>query len=896
MVPLVVVTGIVILLAMYTTKYALLLLPPLWVLMNLMARRDAHIFNLALLKLKTKGNAACNNYYGATAFLASDYDAIDITELNNSMKLNERVTLTGYIPYSSHIADYVIKTKNNDLISTWEIGGSQFECSSDTTCEILTSQINNLIKSFEGQPVTFYVHNIRESFKDSFQVKSGNQFADRISELYYASIDKHPFRCNRLFFTVCYMPFVGLDKVESRRMPDGAKQLALDGALKEMDEICQTLNVALSRFCPVRLGLYEENGRVYSSQVAFYQRLLTGRWRKVAVSRQPFWQTLGTADLFFSTDAGQSRDIDGDLFFRGLEIKDYSPETLTGVLDALLYAPCDYTMTHSFTCMAKGESQKYIRQTLKRLKSAGDDALSQREDLLVALDMLQAGAISFGKYHFSLMVVSGDTESLIKDANVVSNAFTDLGITPTLATLSLAAGYLAQMPGVYGFRPRLAPVSSENFAELASFHNFYPGKRSHNPWGDAITILKTPSGSAHYLNLHNSMLGKDDFNEKNPGNTGIIGTTGSGKTMTMTFIQQMVQKYGQSETFSPQAKVKRQTTVYFDKDRGAEMNIRSLGGKYFRVKYGEDTGWNPFRLEPTRRNVNNVKKLMTILCTRGGQTLTPRDEKRLSAGVDAVMLGLPFEDRSFGITRLLENLPEPPTKEAQENGLRIRLQKWAQGGEYGWVFDNDADTFEIDCDNFGIDGTEFLDDEAICAPISFYLLYRVTSLLDGRRLIMFMDEFWKWLLDRAFSDFAYNMLKVIRKLNGVFIAATQSPDEILKSPIAAAVIEQCSTKIFLPNPNADYKDYVEGLKVSPEVFGIVKSLDPLSRQFVIVKSPLRRGDTENFTALATLDLSGLGSNLKIMSGSSDNLEIFDDIWRDGMTPDEWVDRYLSMAI
>ncbi len=62
--------------------------------------------------------------------------------------------------------------------------------------------------------------------------------------------------------------------------------------------------------------------------------------------------------------------------------------------------------------------------------------------------------------------------------------------------------------------------------------------------------------------------------------------------------------------------------------------------------------------------------------------------------------------RVYGITRMLENLPEPATKEAQENGLSIRLSQWAQGGEFGWVFDNESDTFDIsNCDNFGIDGT-----------------------------------------------------------------------------------------------------------------------------------------------------------------------------------------------
>ncbi|EBS7983644.1 hypothetical protein CEJ09_17650, partial [Salmonella enterica] len=44
----------------------------------------------------------------------------------------------------------------------------------------------------------------------------------------------------------------------------------------------------------------------------------------------------------------------------------------------------------------------------------------------------------------------------------------------------------------------------------------------------------------------------------------------------------MQQKYGREDSFSPDAKTKRLTTVYLDKDRGAEMNIRALGGRYYR--------------------------------------------------------------------------------------------------------------------------------------------------------------------------------------------------------------------------------------------------------------------------------------------------------------------------
>ncbi|MBS0847042.1 VirB4 family type IV secretion/conjugal transfer ATPase [Citrobacter sp. JGM124] len=897
LVPLVIVSGAIILLAIYLTQLLLLFLPLSWFVMNQMARKDAHIFGLAFLRLKTRGNTTCNTHYNATALLANDYDAVDIPEFINPMRLNQRATLTQYIPYSSHIHKQVIKTRSSDLIATWEIGGTAFECDTEQNLDILSAQFNNLIKSFEGRPITFYVHNIRETYHDQFAGYSGNNFADRVSQRYYSAIEKHPFRRNRLFFTACYRPFVGLDKVERKRMSNGQKQHALDSALKDMLEICQTLESSLARFTATPLGAYEEKGRVFSSQLSFYQRLLSGVWHKTAVTDTPFYQSIGTTDLFFTDDAGQSNNVSGKTFFRGLEVKDYPAESFTGIMDVLLYAPCDYVLTQSFTCMAKDEAQKHIKQTAKRLRSTEDDALSQQDDLFVALDMLQAGHIAFGKYHFSLMVSAPDTKRLIKDTNGLINAFTDLGITPTLSTLSLPAAYLAQLPGVYTLRPRLVPISSQNFAELASFHNFDSGKRDNNPWGEALCVLKTPSGGAYYLNLHNSMLNKDDFNQKNLGNTSVIGTAGSGKTMLMAFIQIMMQKYRHPASFSHQARTQRLTSVYFDKDRGAELNLRALGGQYYKVKSGEPTGWNPFRLPATKRNLNFIKKLMRILCTRNGQTLFPRDELRLSQAVDAVMQALPAEHRGFGITRLLENLTEPPTKEAQENGLRVRLSQWAQGGEYAWVFDNDRDSFDIgECDNFGIDGTEFLDDADVCAPISFYLLYRVTSLLDGRRLVIFMDEFWKWLNDPVFADFAFNVLKVIRKLNGIFIPGTQSPAEILTNPISPAVVEQCGTQIFMANPKADRQDYVEGLKVAPEIFDIIKNLDPLSRQFVVVKSPLKKGDLGNFAALVTLDLSGLGTYTKVLSSSADNLEIFDALFQDGMKPEDWLTRYLQLAL
>jgi len=337
--------------------------------------------------------------------------------------------------------------------------------------------------------------------------------------------------------------------------------------------------------------------------------------------------------------------------------------------------------------------------------------------------------------------------------------------------------------------------------------------------------------------------------------------------------------------------------VFLDKDRGAELNIRALGGEYFSVKSGEPTGWNPFYLPKSRRNSAFIKSLIKLLVTRNGESISSREETLISKSVDAVLDMEPLDNRQYGITRMLEHMSEATTELDRKNGLVVRLAHWAQGGQFGWVFDNAEDSFDVAQSSiFGVDGTEFLDDRDTCTPIAFYLLFRITQLLDGRRMVIFLDEFWKWLGDVAFKDFVYNKLKTIRKLNGLVIPATQSPDEILKSDISRAVVEVCGTQIFMANPQADYDDYVHGFKITPQAFAIIKSLDPASRQFVIKKSSFKKGDEKSFYALVTLDLAGLGKYTKVLSSSADNLEVFDGLFKDRMLPDEWLGSYLELSV
>ncbi|MDR2031364.1 MAG: hypothetical protein LBP86_03700 [Azoarcus sp.] len=53
------------------------------------------------------------------------------------------------------------------------------------------------------------------------------------------------------------------------------------------------------------------------------------------------------------------------------------------------------------------------------------------------------------------------------------------------------------------------------------------------------------------------------------------------------------------------------------------------------------------------------------------------------------------------------------------------------------------------------------------------------------------------------------------------------------------VLSQTATRIFLPNPEADRDDYVNGFKLTEREFQIVKELGEKSRQFLIKR--IRKG-------------------------------------------------------
>ncbi|MDD3465172.1 MAG: VirB4 family type IV secretion/conjugal transfer ATPase [Candidatus Cloacimonetes bacterium] len=788
---------------------------------------------------------------------------------------NERA-VAPFIPYSSHITPNTIITRDGDFMRTWKVAGIAHEAADADVVQLRLDQLNTMLRSVGSSNVAIWTHNVRRQTSDRLNSVFDNDFCRELDKKYFDSFAGYRMMANELYLTLIYRPNpsrMGRAITKAgRRSIDEIKD-EYRQSIRKLDDLAAQVEASMRRYDLEQLTTYEDdNGALCSRMLEFLNFLVSGDWQKVRVPKAPLYDYLGTSWVFVGTETIEVRSPTRTRFAQCLDFKDYTAHTEPGMLNSLMYEDYEYVITQSYSFYSKAEGKKYLERQQKQLMNAEDGSLTQIEQMTEAIDELIQGAFTMGEYHYSLMIFGSSIEETRRNVSSAMAIVQDLGFLAAMVSTATDAAFYAQLPCNWFYRPRVAGLTSKNFAALASFHNFAAGKRDGNPWGQAVTLLKTPSGQPLYFNYHASKDDEDAYDKKLLGNTRVIGQSGAGKTVLLGMLLAQSQKY---KLNSPTG----YTDVFFDKDRGAELAIRAIGGKYLALENGKPTGFNPFQMEPTEDNILFLEKLVRKLISGEHQRVTTADELRISQAVRTVMR-MPRELRR--LMTVTQNMTEGTDKEDRENSVVKRLSRWCQGGPFGWVLDNPEDQLNFTThSSYGFDGTEFLDNDLVRTPISMYLLHRMESVIDGRRFIYYMDEFWKWLLDDAFSDFAFNKQKTIRKQNGLGVFATQSPADVLKSDISRAIIEQCATEIYLPNPKADYHEYVDGFKCTAAEFEIIKGFNEDSRLFLV-----KQGHS---SAIARLDLGGFDDELAVLSGSTDNIELLHQIMNEvGEDPRNWL--------
>ncbi len=768
-----------------------------------------------------------------------------------------------HLPFARHVDDVTIETRDGLLMQTIRVGGLLFETADTDELNYRAELRDAMLRAVSTSRFAIYHHMLRRKADATLGGDFPDEFSRKLDETWRARLSARHMFVNELFLTVVSRPVQGkvglvdrIRRVVARSVTDD--QAAFADGKRALDAATEALLASLSSYMPRLLSVYSTPQGPRSEPLEFHSCLYNADLRPVGLphgdlgDHLPFRRVSFGQDAFELGPAGGLRRSFGAI----VSIKDYPSQTLPGMFDELYRMPFEMAVSQSFAFVERGETLNRMNLSLRRMRSTDDEAISLRDELAQAKDDVAAGRAAFGQHHASIAIHAENLDDLDSQTAEVLATLADLGMIGVREDIALEPAFWAQFPGNFKYIARPSLVSTRNFAGFASLHNFPIGKPRGNHWGEAVTLFETTAAGPYFFSFHQNDL----------GNFTVIGPSGSGKTVILNFL------LAQARKFSPKI-------IFFDKDRGAELFIRAIGGQYDRLKPDRTSGLNPLVLE---ENAVNRQFLIDWLTLLAGAADT-QELALIKDAVDANFAQIHSHRRLRFLVELFRGHARPASGD-----LYARMRPWWGDGERAWLFDNEHDQTDLSADTIGFDMTAILDDPVARTPAMLYFFHRVEERLDGTPSIIVVDEGWKALDDEVFVRRIKDWEKTIRKRNGIIGFATQSAQDALESRIASAIIEQAATQIFTINPKARADDYITGFGLTPHEFELVRTLPDESHCFLI-----KRGSE---SVVARLNLSQEKDILTILSGREATVRILDELM-DGpnVAPDVWMKSLLARA-
>jgi len=768
------------------------------------------------------------------------------------------VSASAFIPYEYHWDRETVMTKKKEFIQIIKLDGFSFETADDDDVDMKKLVRNSLLKSLADGRFAVWFHTIRRRQSAYPGGKQPPGFCAYVDKLWHEKHHSKDSYINELYITVMRKPdnegAVKIHYFMKKATEVGNKAAQMDA----MHESHKELAEAVSRLCATMrdygarvLTTYENDHGVFSEPMEFLSKLINcGFSQPMRLTATNMARYLPIYRLYFGDRAIEVSGGPRKRFAGLVSIKEYAPATAAGLLDGFLQLPFEFIISQSFVFQNRSQNISKMQIAQRRMMAAEDAAISQIAEISDALDMAMSGHVAFGDHHMTVMCFEESLPELEKALSLAIAELVNIGINPVREKFVMEQAFWAQLPGNMEFIARKSKINTMNISGFASLHNYPTGKISGNHWGDAVTVFDTSSGTPYFFNFHN----------RDVGHTTIIGPTGAGKTVLLNFLCAQAQKFNCR-------------TFFFDKDRGAEIFVRSIGGKYTVIEPGQKCHFNPLQLPDTPENRTFLADWLRTMVTVHDEEFTANDMERLNEAV-AGNYKLDKKDRILRNIAPFLGIEGPGT-------LAGRLKMWHSGGPYAGLFDNETDVVDFsNGSSFGFEMGEVLKERVSLEPTLLYLFHRISLSLDGTPTIIVLDEAWALIDNKIFGGRIRDWLKTMRKLNGMVVFATQSVEDATNSAISETLIQQTATQIFLPNSKAT-EAYKKAFMVSDREFNLLKTTDPSSRFFLV-----KQGKD---VVVARIDLAGMDDVVNVLSARAETVSILDEVRAQvGDEPEAWM--------
>ncbi len=605
----------------------------------------------------------------------------------------------------------------------------------------------------------------------------------------------------------------------------------LDDGIRRMTELLTLSSTMLSRYDASIMGL-EENGNdsLFSQIGRYFSLLINGHEQDVLVSDTRIGDALiDSVTSFDHYDFIENRpNRGGQRFATTYDLRDYpGGGSYPGMWDEAIEQQFELTLVQSFIFEDRNKAKKNFQKHISDLASV-EGTSRQTEELENAIEAITLGDKAFGRYHASLIAYGKTPDEAIDNGSKMESIFSVNETGFVRSTMSNVDTWYTQYPGATN---ALYPMikSTENLACGFSLHATPTGKAKGNPVGDgtALIPMRTHNDSLFLLNAHDSAPGQNNLGEQVPGHMSFTGSTGVGKTTTVGAVLSFFSRW------NPMG-------FTIDYNESLKNLLESLGTPYFTLSPGESTGINPFQFVDSTSLRTLLYEL--VVCCAGGAD--DNEKEKIHDAVAAVMGHTHVRNR--GMSLLLQSITP-----SGGNCLHTRLSKWCRKagagnrvGQNAWVIDAEINQFNpqnyrrlaFDCTQilkkeYSVKQPEVLE---VLLKTLFYMKRIMHEAEPGSLLINCVAEYWVPLSFESTAEAIKEILKAGRLRGEILIMDTQSPEDAINTPYAAAVIQQVVTSVWLANPKADREGYAT-FGVKGKVFDTVAELEPLSREMVVLQ-------------------------------------------------------------